>query len=52
MYYLTIDQLKASNDSLLKKTVEYAKELKIKQKTIQNISYQTSEVTKTDTVYV
>lgn len=49
-YQMTIDDLKSSNDSIDKKLVEMAEELKIKSNKIQYIQYQTKTIYKTDTL--
>ena len=49
-YQMTIDDLKSSNDSIDKKLVEMAEELKIKSNKIQYMQYQTKTIYKTDTL--
>ena len=49
-YQLTINQLKYSKDSVLKKLEETRKELKIKDKNVQSVQYIESTFTKTDTI--
>ena len=50
--YLTIEQLSEVNDSILKRMNEVREELKIKNKELQEMSYQLSEASKTDTLYL
>lgn len=47
---LTVDQLNHLNDSIIMKMNETRKELKVKDKYIQNLEYQLSEASKTDTI--
>ena len=50
--YLTVDQLNYINDSIIKKMNDVRSELKIKDKEIQELQYQLSEASKTDTLYL
>lgn len=49
-YWYTINELKASKDSINQRLLDTAKKLKIKEKNIQYLQYQSSTVTKTDTI--
>ena len=51
-YSYTINELKASRDSINQKLLATANKLKIKEKDIQYLQYQTSTVTKTDTITI
>ena len=50
--YLTVDQLKYINDSIIEKMDGVRAELKIKDKEIKELQYQLSEASKTDTLYL
>lgn len=50
VYKLTVDELRASNDSIVKKMLGYAEELKIKDKKIASLQYQHTITEKTDTL--
>lgn len=50
--YLTVDQLNYINDSIIRKMNDARAELKIKDKEIQELQYQLSEASKTDTLYL
>ena len=49
-YQLTIDELRCSNDSIDKKMLKVVDELKIKDKKIEALQYQQSEISKVDTI--
>lgn len=49
-FQLTIDDLKASKDSLNQKLLSQVQKMKIKDKTIQSLQYTTSVINKTDTI--
>lgn len=49
-YQMSIDDLKESNDSLVRELLQVKKERKIKDSQVQQMSYQKSEATRTDTV--
>ena len=49
---LTVDQLNYINDSIIRKMNDVRSELKIKDKEIQELQYQLSEASKTDTLYL
>ncbi|MBQ9391958.1 MAG: hypothetical protein IJU02_07185 [Lachnospiraceae bacterium] len=49
-YLYTIDELKQSKDSINQKLLETTKKLNIKEKNIQYLQYQSSVITKTDTI--
>lgn len=49
-YKMTMDDLRSSKDSIDKKLAEMVDELKIKDKRIEYLQYQTSQASKTDTV--
>lgn len=49
-YWYTITELKNSKDSINQKLLEAAAKLKIKDKNITQMQYQTSVITKTDTI--
>ena len=49
-FQMTIKELKASKDSLDKKLLEEIKNLKLKEKNVTHIQYQTKEIYKTDTI--
>jgi hypothetical protein len=49
-YQLTIDELRCSNDSIDKKLLKVVDELKIKDKRIEALQYQQSEISKVDTI--
>lgn len=49
-YWYTIKELKNSKDSINQKLLATAKQLKIKEKNIQYLQYQSSVATKTDTI--
>lgn len=49
-YQMTMNELRASRDSIDKKLVEMADELKLKDKRIQYLQYQTRTIEKVDTV--
>lgn len=50
MLQLTLDQFRFQQDSIMQKMDSVIKENKIKDKTIQYLSYQKTETTKTDTI--
>ena len=49
-YKMTMDDLRSSKDSIDKKLAKMVDELKIKDKRIEYLQYQTSQASKTDTV--
>lgn len=49
-FRLTIDQLKYSNDSIVKELDKARKELKVKDSKLKSLQYLSSEFTKTDTI--
>lgn len=49
-YKMTMDDLRASKDSIDRKLAKVVDELKIKDKRIEYLQYQTSQASKTDTV--
>lgn len=49
-YQMTMDDLKASKDSLDKKLIEVVESLKIKEKRVEYVQYQTKVINKTDTI--
>lgn len=49
-YQMTMDDLRASRDSLDRKLVKVVKSLKIKDKKIEYLQYQTKTIHKTDTI--
>ncbi len=52
MLKLSINQLKASNDSISNKLLQSIKKLKIKEKDIEQLNYRLSTIKKTDTLYI
>lgn len=50
VFKLSIDQLKASKDSIFQKMVEAQKELKIKDRKISQLQYRLSTATRVDTI--
>lgn len=50
VYKLTVDELRASNDTIVKKMLGYIEELKIKDKKIASLQYQHTITEKTDTL--
>ena len=50
-YHMTIDDLRASRDSVDKKIAEVIDQLRIKDKKIEYLQYHTSVITKTDTIH-
>lgn len=50
--YLTVDQLNCVNDSIIRKMNDARAKLKIKDKEIQELQYQLSEASRTDTIHV
>lgn len=51
-FRMTIDELRASNDSINRKLVSTIEQLKIKDKNVQYLQYQTQKIIKTDTITV
>lgn len=51
-YQMTMDDLKNSKDTVDKKIVEVIKELKIKDKNVEQVQYQTNVIQKTDTIII
>lgn len=51
-YQMTIDDLRASKDSIDRKLVETIESLKIKDKNVEYVQYQTKVINKTDTIQV
>lgn len=49
---LTIEQLSEANDSILERMDEVRKELRIKDRELKELSWQLSEASKTDTLYL
>ena len=49
-FQMSINDLKASRDSIDKKILEEVESLKIKEKNITHVQYQTKEIYKTDTI--
>lgn len=50
-YHMTIDDLRASRDSVDRKIAEVIDQLRIKDKKIEYLQYHTSVITKTDTIH-
>lgn len=50
VYKLTLEQLKSSNDSMNKELISVTRSLKIKEKEIQSLSYNSSRAERTDTL--
>lgn len=51
-YHMTIDDLRASKDSIDRKITEVLDKLKVKDKNVEYLQYSTSVITKTDTIYL